>query len=78
MLTEDRGAGQLGAHLCCAHRAETALRWVLFTKGPGALGEEEGGQEPGRECFTIRSLSSAPCWGGRARMSRVTKRQCGR
>lgn len=39
----------------------------FLLKGLGPWKRRKGGQERGRKHFTIRSLSSAPCWGGRAR-----------
>ena len=58
-----RGAGQLGAHSCCANRAENAHRWVLFTKGSGALEEEEGGTGGREETFHNSEFKLGPLLG---------------
>lgn len=72
MFPRTRGARQLGAHSCCANRAENALGGCILLKA-----EAGGGQERVGKCLTIGSLSLAPVGEGGPGRCRATKRQCG-
>lgn len=73
-----RGARQLGAHSCCANRAENSLWRVCFTKGSEALEETGMGDRERVEIFHNAEFKLSPLLGrGRSESCGVTKRQCG-